>query len=122
MGTHPLLGAEEDLLVGARTVLEGLLDLQELAALPLGAVERDGELAAEARQVRDPHALEGHEVLRGVELRLSQTEDLAAGAWPVTLRPHREERPALLLDRDAEGEAAILRALDDPGGHGRRAA
>jgi hypothetical protein len=28
-------------------------------------------------------------------------------------------RPPFLLDRDAEGEAAVLRALDDPGGHGR---
>jgi hypothetical protein len=115
---HGLLRAEEDLLVRAGAVLEGLLDLQELAPLPLAAVEGDRELPAEAREVRHPHALERLQVLGGVELRLAQAEDLLAGARPVALRAHRQERPALLLDRDPEGEAPVLRALDDPGGHG----
>ena len=119
VGADALLGAEEDLLVGAGPVLEGLLDLQELAALPLGAVEGDRELAAEARQVRDGHPLVRLERLRRVELRLAQAEDLAARARPMALRAHGQERPALLLDRDAEGEPPVLRALDDPGGHGR---
>jgi hypothetical protein len=97
-----LLGPEEDLLVGARAVLERLLDLQELAPLPLRAVEGDRELAAEAREVGDPHALEGLEVLRRVELGLAQAEDLLPGARPVTLRAHRQQRAAVLLDRDAD--------------------
>ncbi len=80
-----LLGPEEDLLVGAGAVLERLLDLQELAPLPLAAVEGDGELAAEPRDVGDGHALEGLEVLRRVELGLAQAEDLLPGAGPVAL-------------------------------------
>jgi len=48
VGADPLLGTEEDLLIVAWPILEGLLDLQELAALPLRAVEGHRELPAEA--------------------------------------------------------------------------
>jgi len=54
----------------------------------------------------------------GADALLGAEEDLGAGARPVALRAHGQQRPALLLDRDPEGEPAVLRALDDPGGHG----
>jgi hypothetical protein len=69
--------------------------------------------------VRDRHSLERLERLRRVELGLAPAEDLAACARPVVLRADGQQRPALLLDRDAEGEPPVLRALDDSGGHGR---
>jgi len=61
------------------------------------------------------------QVFRRVELCLPQAEDLAARARPVALRADGEKRPALLLDGDPEGESPVLRALADPGGHGRSA-
>jgi hypothetical protein len=97
-----------------------LADREELAALAHGSVEDHGKLASHAAEVNHRHPLDPLDMLLRIGGRaLAEAEDLLARARPRRLGAHREQQAPVLLNRDAEREAAVGGALDGPeGGHG----
>lgn len=114
MSADARFGAEEELLDGGAAAFRLFQDAEEFAAFALWPVEDDREFAAHAGEVGDGHPFERFEVFDGVELTLPEAEDLLAGAGPGGLGAHREDDLAVPFDADAERQAAVDGAFDDP--------